>query len=434
MIPSEGALKSGFAVRRRPQPAASTAGTAPRAAAHRSPMRAQSASVSGVSRPVAPLSSGGGARTMSAPPPTRPTLTLLGASILGRVETKVRRVLETQDVAVKYIETRENILSSKRVVVPECQSNQDVLVLGFLGNLMLNKLRAYSHNGQMHLVGGEFLDSTEISQLIDDVCRLIGTLTQQHKKRIILLAPFPRHNKKCCWLPSHQLPESLRFPNLIDYIDLFSFYVARHPKLRVFTNLEIICHWEAFGAGFSNSWLEDGVHLTETGNDVFASFLASLLHKVYPKMPQFTDACLSFDRWVSLAKETPRTEWASVQDTEIEVPEGPPAANPPQPAQSTPLSASRNVLPQIGSDELAAAPTNPAACSTPVTRQLSKTAPRQLVPALINKKGRQTLPMSEKSLMSADTLILEPEDSPFEDTDTEGDVPEQPQRKGCLTS
>ena len=282
----------------------------------------------------------------------------------------------------------------------------------------------------MHLVGAEFLDSTEISALIDDVCRLIGTLSQQHKKRIVLLTPFPRHPNKCCWLPSHQMPENLRFPKLIDYIDLLSFYVARHPKLRVFTNLEIVCHWEAFGAGFSNSWLLDGVHLNETGNDILAAFLASLLHKVNPKMPPFSDAFISFDRWVSLAKAAERSEWPTLQDNDDCVIVGPPAVEPAQPVQSTPLSASRGVLPQISSKELAAAPTNASASveSTPTGRR-SKSVPRKIVRALDNKKGHQTLPMSERSLMGADTLILHPEDSPLE-SETE----EEPPKRGCMPS
>ena len=103
---------------------------------------------------------------------------------MGKVEKDLRRVCEPLGYSVNYIQTKDNILSSKRVAVKASQSHGNIMVLGFMGNLLLSKDCAFSSGDMMHLVNAEFLDSTEISSLIDDLCRLIGTLSQLHKERI----------------------------------------------------------------------------------------------------------------------------------------------------------------------------------------------------------------------------------------------------------
>ena len=317
---------------------------------------------------------------------------------MGKVEKDLRRVCEPLGYSVNYIQTKDNILSSKRVAVKASQSRGDIMVLGFMGNLMLSKDRAFSSGDMMHLVNAEFLDSTEISSLIDDLCRLIGTLSQLHKERIILLTPFPRHFRNCCGISSHKLPSSSRFPNLLTYLDCLSYYVARHPKLRVFTQLDIVSHREVFGPTFSEGWLVDGVHLSERGNNLLVSFLSSVVAKKFQKLPPFSDACLSFDRWATLTKDLDLEDWNTLQDIEQdEAFEGPPA-DPNSPPQ-------------------------PTATSTPVivraqSRQSQTLGVEKNVQAV--KKGHHTVPMSEKSLMSADTLMLHPEDT-F--TDSDDDAP-----------
>ena len=172
--------------------------------------------------------------------------------------------------------------------------------------------------------------------------------------------------------------------------------MARHPKLRVFTQLDIVCHREVFGPTFSEGWLVDGVHLNERGNNLLVSFLSSVVAKKFNKLPPFNDACLSFDRWATLTKDLNMEDWKTLQDVEQEEAiEGPPADpnSPPQPtATSTPVIVR-------------------AQSRQSVTLGVDKNA--QIV-----KKAHLTVPMTERSLMSADTILLHPEET-FTDSDND---------------
>ena len=183
---------------------------------------------------------------------------------------------------------------------------------------MLKKSRHFSSHGRFHLVNPEYLDSVEISELIDDLCRLLGALTQQFSGRILLLTPFPRHLSKCCHTSSHKLPASSRFPNIEHYIDSLSVFVARHPKLRVFSNVEVVCHWEVFGSTFLESWQRDGVHFNQKGNNVLTSFLANTVSRKPKRLPTISDPHMAFDRWLTLIKYLDREFWADIQDPEYE--------------------------------------------------------------------------------------------------------------------
>ena len=405
-IPSTGVLNRNFVM----PPFAAAQGT-PATAAIPAPVSQPLASgsaggTSGACSAQLPMAASGGARTITAPPPTRPTIYLFGNSLIDCVESSLRKVCSTYNICVKKLDCPSNLFSSKRIVVPGLQSDKDILVLSFLGNLMLKKQKFFSNFGKMHLVRPEYLDSFEVSELIDDICRLIGAMTQQFSGRIFLLTPFPRHISKCCHTASHKMPASTRFPEIEKYIKIFSLYVARHPKLRIFNKLEVICHWEVFGANFQESWLKDGVHLSKSGNNVFTTFLAHLMSRKPRPMTAISDPHMSFDRWTTLACSAKEELWPTLQDPECEEETAqaqaqsaasattPPLALPPPAACSTP---SRSPLPP-------ALPT-----PTPTSRPSVLIVRRTLTPAPVattpeSSPDTPTRPLSEHSMMMEDTM------------------------------
>ncbi len=152
----------------------------------------------------------------------------------------------------------------------------DLLFVGFLSNLMLNKHSFWTdflQNGQkvFHLQNPTILTDSQMEKLIEDINRLTIFLNQQFKGRVFLVGPFPRHISRCCGLQDHVVLDSVNQPvSMIGYTNLLSQYLR--ANLTFPERCEFVDYRDIYGKSFDARCLTDGVHLADSAYKISANF------------------------------------------------------------------------------------------------------------------------------------------------------------------
>lgn len=168
-------------------------------------------------------------------------------------------------------------------------SSEDILVLSFLGNYLLNKDDVLNADC-CHLVNPTIPSDSSMSTLVIEVGRLMRTLSEAFPGRIYLLGPLERHLESCCSKPEHRI----KGPNNEDinmalYTKAFSTFIHASPGI-IQGRVKFVYQQEIFFNDFNSTFLVDGVHINAEATTRLATFICNLLTaKKASKIPTITN-------------------------------------------------------------------------------------------------------------------------------------------------
>jgi hypothetical protein len=213
------------------------------------------------------------------------TLFLAGTSILEGTANSIIRMADEKGVkVVSAFKKGDFIKHFKELDLSKFKegSREDVCVLSFLGNYLLNKDDVvYTHDQHTHtchLLNPSIPCDITMGKLVIDVGRIIRTFTQIFPGRIYLLGPLYRHLVPCCNLEEHMLrgPHNEEI-NMMLYTKAFSQFLHASPGI-VQDRVIFIHPHEIYLNDFNSTSLCDGVHLNGEATDTLANFTIKLLN------------------------------------------------------------------------------------------------------------------------------------------------------------
>ena len=236
------------------------------------------------------------------PSPDRPnagrTLYIMGSSLADRVRVDLAGLAEqhrlNHEVVADARGFREQIRSLD-VRSLQQSANNDVLVLCFIGNAMLNKEGKWEtittpHGEKVwHLIKPTLLSDADAVELVSHLSEALAYLKKHFNGKILLCGPFPRHLKACCTEPTHTIVDANGVPfNMLDYTKILSKFLKLYLVLP--DNCEFVDFRCVFKGELPLPFLCDGVHLSEASNLKFAEFLVSTMSRPYSTAVQPADA------------------------------------------------------------------------------------------------------------------------------------------------
>ena len=192
--------------------------------------------------------------------------------------------------------------------VPKLANSGDMVVLHFIGNVSLRSDTFFFSEGAWHYELPDILSDDLVDLVIEGIIRVSITIRKTFKGSIKLIGPMPRLLTRCCDDKKHALPRDIPFKSVLDYYKALNIFLAIHPKLQCY-EVEFIPYQLIFDQ-FDESYLADGLHLTDERNDEFARFLFNLQDWKKITYKVLADADTPFHKWAKNSWKGSDVQWA----------------------------------------------------------------------------------------------------------------------------
>ena len=240
-------------------------------------------------------------------------LFLWGNSITSRVAPLLVHSAKDSGFKVSTLIKRSSFFSVKKIYAPKSSNEKSVLFVNCLSNDVFKFDDQIFANGSRHVVRPSFLSEKEIQQLVVNISNFLEKIAPKFNGKVKICGPFHRYLPVCCNDPAHQFIPIFPFENHVEYINILNKFLASHPALRIFSNVEFLPIQTVMGKFFPKGWLEDSVHLSQSGNNQLASFLKHVISRHANPSPVLTiQQASSFYKWAE--SHLPGRQPKKVQD------------------------------------------------------------------------------------------------------------------------
>ena len=170
--------------------------------------------------------------------------------------------------------------------------------------------------GVWHYELPDILSDEVIDVVIEGIIRASIQIRKSFKGSIKLIGPMPRLLVKCCSEKSHAFPKDIPFKSVLEYYNALNIFLAIHPKLQCY-EVEFIPYQLIF-SDFDESFLVDGLHLTDEKNQQLARFIFNLPDFKKVTFKVLRDVETPFHHWAKTSWKGADVNWAVVNTTDQE--------------------------------------------------------------------------------------------------------------------